>query len=158
MLLPSLLFDCSLVACLCTIRLPRPPRRLRQHPTSSSSLLAAREGNQASHTTLRRRPGVALPCRRPRGVSPAKVPRTRTRNSFPTERRIASRYGAQRFTLLLGICPFRVLCTCDARFSSQRSLCSSLSALPAFVSVSMYQQAADAPRRPSICRRIAILP
>ena len=51
----------SPVACLCTIGLPSPPHRLRPYSASSSSRLAAREENQASHTTRRCLPGVALP-------------------------------------------------------------------------------------------------
>ena len=96
----------------------------RQHSASSSS----RPHRGSLHETRdeRRIPGrratptgAAGPV--PRWHSPAPTPgHTCTRNSLSSERRIASRYGAQRFALFLRIRPFLVLCTssCDARFST----------------------------------------
>ena len=98
----------------------------RQHSASSSSRPHRGSLHETPSRDERRIPGrratptgAAGPV--PRWHSPAPTPgHTCTRNSLSSERRIASRYGAQRFALFLRIRPFLVLCTssCDARFST----------------------------------------
>ena len=153
-------------------RTPSPLRRHRPHSASSSSPLASLRGLRERRirrvTPPRRcRPGVTLP-RQSHRLSPATVPHTCTQDSFPPERRIAKRYGAQRFARRrfahsLGIRRFRV-CALAMSDSPRRDQSVPLSAR---CFLGLYgarepiasAQAADATCRPPIfCRRIAILP